>query len=142
MAEKNDRYDSLENWAIWSYLRGTLEWPVNRIAYELDLNEQRLLEWVNENSTKMSDLARANPEKVAKMRADIEKRYPPEPEDEPKVPKITIRKAVELLTNGKTLNEIAKIAKCPEPDFKTWWNQNLALINIEYRKLVSAQNIL
>lgn len=132
--KKFDSIESLENWVAWDYFKSVLYWPNDKVAYELDVNERKLIEWIGERGAKMTELAGAQPGKVNATRKDLEERYPVEVVKDPTIPNITIKKVVEMLRDGKQPREIAASVKCPEGDFLLWYgNQNQA-VNAEFRK--------
>jgi hypothetical protein len=46
--------ETLERWLTWKYMTETLRWGVAKVAYEMRVNERRLLEWVNARASDMN----------------------------------------------------------------------------------------
>ena len=126
--------ETLENAVTWDYLKRELSWPTDKIAYEMYLNERRLLEWINKRSTIITKLMKSEPGRIKAIRAELKKEYP--------LPKNTPRKRLDLNIikiakehkNNKSFNQLAKKFKCDPIDFRRWWSDNLQIINQEYRK--------
>jgi len=126
--------ESLENAVKWDYFKRVLNWPIDKIAYEMRLNERRLLEWVNARSAIITKLVGSETGKVKAIRAELGKKYPL-PKDTPKKRlDLNIIKIVTEHKEGKSLNQIAKKFKCNPVDFRRWWSDNLGLINQEFRR--------
>ena len=134
--------ESLENWVTWQYLGQELRWPMDRIAYELDVNERRFKEWINERASTMTRLADSQPGKVKEILARLRKKYPISTPVERAIPNIGIPKVVKFYSEGFTLAEIAEKLKVKQEDFIFWWNQNLKAINLELRKTRSASDVI
>jgi len=131
------KIESLENWIAWTYLSGELGWAPQRIAYELWVNAQRLLEWINARGHEMERLADKQPGQVKEIRAKWQERYPvAKPEDKADL-NLDVKKVVKLHREGYKLHEISKKLKVKHSDFIYWWNQHLHGeygINAELRK--------
>lgn len=132
--KKFENIESLENWVAWDYFKSILHWPNDRIAYELDVNERKMIEWVGERGARMTELMKSQPEKVKTIKADLQEKHPIAIAKDREEPNITIKKAVEMLRDGKQPRDIAKAVKCPEGDFLYWWGRNNQAINTEFRK--------
>jgi len=52
-----------------------------------------------------------------------------------KIEKLNIIQVVKKHKEGNSLAQLAKIFKCNPKDFKRWWNDNLHVINQEFRKV-------
>ena len=134
------KIESLENWVAWKYLSGEMRWAPQRIAYELWVNVQRLLEWVSARGAEMERMADKQPGKVKELRARWEEKYPvSKAEDRPAL-NLDLNKIVKLHREGYKLNEISSKLKIEHGDFIHWWNQNLGAINLELRKQTVAES--
>ena len=132
--KKYDHIETLENAVTWDYLKRVLNWPTAKIAYEMYLNEKRLLEWVNKRATIITKLIESQTGRVKAIRAGLTKQYPL-PKDMPrKRLDLNIIKIVKEYKKGKSFDQMAKPFKCSPGDFRRWWSDNLAIINQEFRK--------
>ena len=131
-----DRIESLENWITWSFLKGELKWSSGEIAYEMWVNEQRLIEWVNSRNVALANIAKGQTKRVEQMIADLRAKHIKE---EPKKRELdlNVRKVVSLfyLEHDENLAETANALKVNFNDFRAWWQRNLGVINQELRKL-------
>jgi len=134
-----ENIESLENWAAWGYLREELNWPVDKIAYELNVNERRLIEWVNARAASMNKQAAGAKDKVKKYREQIEKRFPKPEINDAGFPNIKVNDVVKALLDGNSFAELAGQFKADPVKFKLWYGQNLQLINELYRKAVQGR---
>ena len=126
--------ETLENAVTWDYLKRELNWPTDKIAYEMYLNEKRLLEWVNKRPTIITKLIKSQTGRVKAIRAKLSKRYPL-PKDVPvKRLDLNIIQIVKEYKNDKSFDRLAKKFKCDPIDFRRWWSDNLQIINQEYRR--------
>lgn len=130
---KYSKIESLENWVAWMYLRGTLKWPAKQIAYELEVNEQRLIEWVNARTTAMNNQAKAQTGKVAEIEAQLKKRFAEKDTDED-IPTYDVKRVVKMLIDGFNLPEIAEKLKADRSQFLYWYNANLQLIHNAWKR--------
>ena len=137
-----EKIESLENWVAWKYLSGELGWAPQRIAYELWVNAQRLLEWVSARGAEMSRMADKQPEKVKELRQKWEKQYPISQSADREMLNLDIKKVVKLHRDGYTLTDISNKLKVNHGDFIYWWNRKLALINQELRKQTIANSVI
>lgn len=117
--------ESLKNWVCWYYFKTELGWTNEKIAYEMNVNERRLIEWVNKRGAVMNDLQTKRSIEADKIIENLEKKYPIETPKETKVPKIDFDKVEKLFNKGLSLQEIAKKIKCPFSKFKLWWQKNV-----------------
>ena len=124
----NNPIDSLETWMAFTVLseRGkTLE----ETAYELNINERRLREYIRDHAGDMSRRMQAEPDKVRRLRAELEERYPAEKREEGTLPNIDHRQVIKLLGERKTLDQVAKALKIDDATFRRWYSANLPVIN-------------
>jgi len=126
--------ETLENAVKWDYLKRVLNWPTDKIAYEMYLNERRLREWVNKRATVITNLMKSNTGMVKKIREQLVKDLPAEKAGSKKQLNLNIIQVVKKYKEGKSLAQLAKIFKCERSDFMRWWTDNLGIINQEYRK--------
>jgi len=132
--KESNGIETLENAVTWDYLKRVMNWPTGKIAYEMYLNEKRLLEWVNKRPTIITKLIKSQTGRVKAIRAELKKKYPL-PKDTPrKRLDLNIIKIVKEYKNNKSFNQLAKKFKCDPSDFRRWWSDNLQIINQEYRK--------
>jgi len=129
------KIESLENWVAWDYFRNQLGWAIQKIAYELDVNERKLVEWVNARSAAMTRLAGQQPGKVKKIRAELQKKYPTSQAVDREMLNIDIAKIAKLLKKDFRLPEIAKKLKYKYDDFIFAYNKRLPEINAKLRNL-------
>lgn len=139
---ENSKYplESLENAVKWDYFKSILGWPTEQIAYEMNWNTRRLLEWTNKRAAIITELLKSDVGKVKAIRKKLEKEYP--------IPKEKSRKELKLETiqvakkykelkevgAGNLLQELAKLFKCDFNEFRLWWNRNLPVINEQVRR--------
>jgi len=135
MAKDFSMIESLENWVRWHYLRGSLGWPIDKVAYEMNVNEQRLREWVNARNGEMTKLMTTNAGKTEKILKDAKKRWPIKSHSE-KLPNVDINKVVKLLRAGHTIIEISSKLKVKPDKFRAWYQENLQAIN---QRFISAR---
>lgn len=127
--------ESLENAVKWDYFKGTLGWDEDKIAYEMNVHPRRLIEWVNQRMSVVVGLLKSDPEKVKAIKKKLEEQYPtPEQEESKKKLKLNIKQVVKKFKEGKSLKELATIFKVEFNEFRLWWNDNLQVINQEYKK--------
>ena len=126
--------ETLENAVRWDYLKRVLNWPVGKIAYEMYLNEKRLIEWTNKRAAVMTRMLKSNPGVVKKIRDKIKKEIPIEEVKPEKILNLNIIQVVKKYKEGNSPLQLAKIFKCKQGDFFRWWSDNLRIINQEYRK--------
>ena len=132
--KESNGIETLENAVTWDYLKRVMNWPTGKIAYEMYLNEKRLLEWVNKRPTIITKLIKSQTGRVKAIRAKLSKKYPL-PKDVPaKRLNLNIIQIVKEYKGGKPLNQLAKKFKCDPIDFRRWWSDNLQIINQEYRR--------
>ena len=131
--------ESLENWVAWGYLREELNWPVDKIAYELNVNERRLIEWVNARAASMNKQAAGAKDKVKKYREQIEKRFPKPKINDTGFPNIKVSDVVKALLDCHSFSELTEHLKVDPEKFRLWYGQNLQLINELYRKAVQSK---
>ena len=124
MPKSNHKIESLEMWIAWNFLSTERGWDITKIAYELEVNEQRLREWVNNRSAAMNRLVKTNPEKVKKITATLKKQFPEEKPEKDPLPKINLNKVVELMGEQYRLFEIADKLKVDFDLFKQWYHLN------------------
>jgi len=129
------KIESLENWVAWDYFRNELGWAVQKIAYELEVNERKLIEWVNARGSEMSRMVGQQPGKVKKIRAELQEKYPTSQPADREVLNIDINKVVKLLHEGFKLPEIARKLKYKYGDFIFAYTKRLQEINALFRKL-------
>lgn len=126
--------ETLTNWLAWKYFKTQLDWPTDKVAYELNVNERRLIEWVNKRNSAMSAVERAQAGDVKRIMAELEEQYPVPVEPTEKMPEIRVNDVVKMLKEDKAMDEIALAVKCPIDKFRHWWTVNLPLINAQLRK--------
>ena len=129
-----DQIESLENAVIWDYLRGVLNWPSEQIAYEMNWNERRLLEWVNQRATVITKLLKSDKGRVESIIKRLEKEYPLPMVEKKKDLKLSTRQVAKKYKEGLSIVELAVIFKCSLNDFRVWWNENLFEINQLFKK--------
>jgi len=142
MEKEFDHIENLENAVRWDYFKRILNWPIEKIAYEMYQNDKRLLEWANKRASTITALIKAEPERVKKIRKGLEKEYVPtagETKEEAikreKIEKLNIQKVVREFIKGKSLADLARIFKVDFNDFRLWWNQNISVINQQVSQL-------
>lgn len=133
MPETKQLYD-LKTWVTWGYMRNTLNWTPDKIAYELELNEKRLIEWVNKSGIEMNTLVSTNPGIVKTYREELEAKYAEPEEKAKKLPNINMEKVVKMHRDGFNLQEMAKKLKVKFEDFRAWWHENLGIINEKIKR--------
>jgi hypothetical protein len=126
--------ESLENWVTWSFLRGELKWSTSEVAYEMWVNEQRLVEWVNARRIPMENTAKGQIKKVEQMKKDLRAKYVKEDETKKRELDLDVKKVVKLYIDDPSLPSIAKKLKVDYGDFLKWWNKNLQNINALWRR--------
>jgi len=129
-----DQIESLENAVIWDYLRGVLNWPSEQIAYEMNWNERRLLEWVNQRATVITKLLKSDKGRVESIIKRLEKEYPLPIVEKKKDLKLSTRQVAKKYKEGFSIVELAVMFKCSLNDFRVWWNENLFEINQLFKK--------
>jgi len=129
-----DQMESFENAVMWDYFKRVLNWPIDKIAYEMNVNERRLLEWINGRASVITGLLKSDKGKVETIREGLEKKYPLPEKEKRKGLKLDIMQVVKKYKEGNPIPELAKIFKCDLNDFRQWWNDNLPVINQEFRK--------
>lgn len=127
--------ETLTNWLAWKYFKARLDWSTDKVAYEMNVNERRLIEWVNKRNSAMSAVEHAQVGDVKRIMAELEEQYPPDVPDVEVLPNIKVNDVVKMLKEDKTMDEIAHAVKCPIDTFRRWWTVNLPLINAQLRKL-------
>jgi hypothetical protein len=127
--------ETLTNWLAWKYFKGRLNWPTDKVAREMHVNEHELIEWVNRRGSAMSAVERGQVGDAKRIMDEFEAQYPPEVPDPEALPDIKLNDVVKLMKEDKTLGEIAHSVRCPIDTFRRWWTANLPLINAQLRKL-------
>lgn len=129
-----EHIETLENAVKWDYFRRVLNWSKDKTAYEMHENERQLIEWTNKRAAVITKLIKSDVGRVKAIRKQLEKDYPlPEAESRKEV-NLGIKQVVKKYNEGNSLSQLAKIFKCDRADFKRWWNDNLPVINQEFRK--------
>lgn len=128
------KIESLENWVAWDYFRNKLGWSPQKIAYELDVNERKLMEWVNARASAMTRMVDQQPAKVKKMLKELKEKHPSSQPADRELLNIDIKKVVKLLREGFSVYEIAKKLKYKYDDFIYAYNKNLKTINALMRR--------
>jgi len=126
--------ETLENAVRWDYLKCVLNWPMDKVAYEMYVNERRLREWVNNRASVITRMIKSNPGVVKSVRKKLEKEFPAEEVKQSKTLSLNIIQVVKKHKEGKTPLQLAEIFKCDRSDFMRWWSDNLGIINQEFRK--------
>ncbi|MCK4794970.1 MAG: hypothetical protein KAV87_65180 [Desulfobacteraceae bacterium] len=129
------KIESLENWIAWDYFRNELEWAIQKIAYVLDVNERKLMEWVNARAATMTRVDDQQPGKAKKIRAELREKYPSSQPVDRELLEIDVTKIAKLLQKDFNLREIAKKLKYKYDDFIFAYNRNLKLINAKLKNL-------
>jgi len=129
------KMETLENCVKFRYLRGHLGWTMEQVSYEMNFNQRRMLEWINARSTAMSRITKLDPPMVKKIEKQLLKDYPPPKPKKMKKIALDVNRVVKCLKEGKSLQEIAKIFRCKENDYRLWHNENLRLINQRMKKV-------
>jgi len=129
-----DHIETLENTVKWDYFKRVLNWPTSKVAYEMNVNERRLIEWVNARATVITKLLKSDAGRAKAIREELEKEYPLLKAEAEKKLSLNIIQVVKKYKEGNALPQLAKIFKCNTKDFRRWWNDNLPVINQEYRK--------
>jgi hypothetical protein len=121
---------------IWSFLKGELKWSSAEIAYEMWVNERRLIEWVNSRNVAMANIANGQTKKVEQYIKDLKAKHI---KAEPKKRELdlNVQKVVKLfyLEQDENLADTANALKVDFSDFKAWWQRKLGIINQELRKI-------
>jgi len=128
------KIESLENWVAWDYFRNELGWAIQKIAYELDKNERKLIEWVNARGSEMSRMVEQQPGKVKKILVELKEKYPTSQPADRETLNIDTNKVTKLLREGYKLPEIAKKLKYKYDDFIFAYNRKLQEINAMFRR--------
>ncbi len=135
------KIESLNNWIAWNYLKGTLNWPTAKIAYELNLNEILLLEWVGARMTAMNRMATQKKEEVKMIEAQLAEKYPMEQPKFMALPNVNLTKVVNLLLEGKSIKEVAEEMNVKLDVFRSWYNRHIQLINTSYQREAKARGV-
>lgn len=132
--EEFKKIESLENFLTYNFMRGELGWPNKRIAYEMDVNEDRLIEWINARRGAMEKISKGSPGSVRGLNTELRRKYITNAVKEKKKKEIDLKKVVTLFQAGNGIREIANALKVDKNDFREWWNNNLPVINQQIRK--------
>lgn len=124
----NNPLNSLDTWVAYAFLteRGM---TAEEVAYELHLNERRLREFIRDHTADMTRRIHAEPDKVAQVRRELERRYPVAERQEDDLPNIDHKKVVKLLGELQTLDRVSARLKVDHAVFIRWYNKNLPIIN-------------
>jgi len=125
--------ESLDNWVKWQFFRGELKWSSQETAYEMDVNERRLLEWVDHRKAAMQKVAKSQIKKVEKLKESLRQKYVTKDEAKREV-EFDIKKAVKYLDDGLSIKEIADKFNIKYADFILAWNKKIQLLNNEWRR--------
>ena len=128
------KIESLENWVAWDYFRNELGWSPQKIAYELDVNERKLIEWVNARASTMTRMVDQQPGKAKKIKAELQEKHPTSQPADRETLDIDTNKVAKLLKEGYKLPEIAKKLKYKYDDFIFAYNRMLSEINAIFRR--------
>ncbi len=120
---------TLENCVKINFFRERRGWTMAQIAYELNFNLQRMMEWVNSRGTAIAQIMKQDPAVSKRIMIQMDEEYPLEPVKEEKKLKVDVNKAVKFLKEGLSLMEIAKKFRCNYNLYRIWHNDNLKLIN-------------
>ena len=129
------KIESLENWVAWDYFRNELGWAIQKIAYELEVNERKLIEWVNARTHEMSRMVDQQPGKVKKIRAELQEKFPTSQPADREMLNIDVTKVAKLLQKDYKLQEIAEKLKYKYDDFIFAYNKRLSEVNAKLRTL-------
>ena len=129
------KIESLENWIAWDYFRNELGWSIQKIAYELDRNEQKLLEWVNARTSTMTRMVDQQPGKAKKIKAKLQEEHPTSQPADRELLDIDIIKVAKLLQKDFKLSEIATKLKYKYDDFIFAYTKRLPEVNAKLRTL-------
>lgn len=136
--------ETLENAVMWDYFKRVLAWPLEKIAYEMNVHPQRLSEWVSIRGSKITELLKADKGRIEAIREELEKEHPPPPKETKK--ERVMRERIEglnVVTVAKdyvkdpNLANLAKKYKLAPDQFKSWWGRNIGEINVQVRKINS-----
>jgi len=121
--------ETLENCVKINFFREKRGWTMAQIAYELNFNLQRMVEWVNSRGTAIAQIMKTDPAVAKRIMAQMDKDYPLKPVKEEKRLKLDVNKVVKFLKEGLSLMEISKKFHCKYNNYRIWHNENLNLIN-------------
>lgn len=121
--------ETLENCVKINFFRDRRGWTMAQIAYELNFNLQRMMEWVNSRGTAIAQIMKTDPAFTKRLMLQLDKDYPLEEVKEEKKLKLDVNKVVKFLKEGLSLMEIAKKFHCKYNNYRIWHNDNLKLIN-------------
>ena len=127
--------ETLENCVKIDYFRSFLGWTLSQIAYELNFNHQRMVEWLTKRSAAIASLMKADPVAVENIIKGLKKDYPAPKPEEPKKLKLDTNRVAKYLAEGKSPQEIAKSFHCNFNNFRIWFNENLKLINQKVKQM-------
>jgi len=127
--------ETLENAVKWHYFRNDLGWPIDKTAYEMNVNERRLVEWVNARASVITGLLKSDQGKAEAIREKLKEAYSlPEEEKQKQLKLNVIQVAREYKKGGLSLQDMAKKFKCDSNKFRVWWNENLSIINAQMKR--------
>ena len=128
--------ETLENAVKWHYFRNDLSWPIDKTAYEMNVNERRLIEWVNARASVITGLLKSDPGKVDAIREKLKEQHaPPQLEESPEVLKLDpVKVGREYMKGELSLYDLAVKFKCDYNKFRVWWNRNLSVINAQMKR--------
>ncbi len=124
-----EKMETLENCVKINFFRDRRGWTMAQIAYELNFNLQRMIEWVNSRGTAIAQIMKQDPAVTKRIMAQMDKDYPLKPAKEEKKLKLDVNRVVKFLKEGRGLMEIANLYHCKYNDYRIWHNDNLKLIN-------------
>ena len=134
--------ETLENAVKWHYFKSVLAWPIEKIAYEMNMHPGRLSEWVNIRAAEITALIKANKGRVEAIREKLEKDYPPPPRETKKermqrqrIEKLDVKAVARDFIKDESPNSLAEKYKIEPSQFRQWWSRNIGVINQEVGKL-------
>lgn len=129
------KMETLENCVRINFFRSRRSWTMEQIAYELNFNLRRMVEWVNSRAAAIAQIMKTDPAVAKNLMAQLEKDYPlPKVEKEKKL-KLDVTKVAKFLKEGLSLAEVAKKFHCKYNNYRIWHNDNLGLINQKMKNI-------
>ena len=148
MAYEYDTPEALARWVAWKYMTEELSWTASKVAFELDLNEEKFIAWVNGGAAVMNRRLDQNQGKVRDILRDLMKKYPAKATAPDTLPTLNVAKVVEAvmpsIRDEKPIDlvALAKHMKVNTEVFRAWYEQNLGEINVRLRQAQKAAGVM
>lgn len=138
------KIETLENAVKWDYFRRVLAWPIEKIAYEMNVHTDRLKEWTNIRASAITAFLKTEKGRIEAIRDGLEKEYPPPlPETKEarvqrqRIEKLNVKAVAKDYMKDPAPNKLAEKYKIDPTQFRSWWGRNIGVINQEVNKLRS-----